>query len=195
MIKHKITEDVEKEYQPSSTRLDDLAKTWRKLGARPKQIEPVGPGEESVWAYPRPPAIAIVHHNFEVSYDGCDILRAKNAVKVMETASPPSYYFELESLVCDISISEKLSYCEWKGTANYLNLNLGKHIFRDVAWYYRNPYEEYHLLQGLVSIYPSKFDIFIDDDKVEAQAGDYYGGWITSAIKGPFKGNFGTGSW
>ncbi|MFK7822665.1 MAG: DUF427 domain-containing protein [Oligoflexales bacterium] len=190
-----LSKDVGKVFHPKSKRLEQLAKMWARYGNQPKDLDPMGAGEESVWSYPRPPALVVVHKNFVVSLHGVHLLTAKSAVKVMETASPPTYYFDLDALLCDYEISSKSSHCEWKGNAKYMSFILPRETLHDVGWYYENPYEEYQKIKGLVSLYPSKFDISINDEKVKAQAGDFYGGWVTSEIKGPFKGNSGTGAW
>ena len=175
--------------------MDQLPKLWEQYGAKPKQAQAADPGEESVWSYPRPPAVILLKKDFSISLGQEKILLAKQAIKMMETASPPTYYFDRESFNCTLVPSEKRSHCEWKGIASYLHFELSGQLLENVAWSYEKPYGEYDMLKGLISIYPSKFDIFIDQEKVRAQPGDFYGGWITSAIKGPFKGDPGTGSW
>jgi hypothetical protein len=47
-----------------------------------------------------------------------------------------------------------------------------------------------------LAFYPGRVDAcFVDDEQVRAQEGDFYGGWITADIEGPFKGGPGTRSW
>ena len=195
MSDKKFHETVEKVFQPKSSRLDQLARLWSKHEIKPEQAEPVGPGEESVWSYPRPPAVVFVKNKFSVFLNGKKILQAEDAIKVMETASPPTYYFAREALLCQTDTSEKKSHCEWKGVAHYLHFIIDEKVYKDVAWYYATPFIEYPMLKGLISLYPSKFDVFIGEEKVRAQDGDFYGGWITSEIKGPFKGDPGTETW
>ncbi|NRA46273.1 MAG: DUF427 domain-containing protein [Oligoflexales bacterium] len=194
-MKNKLNLDLSRVFQPKSSRLDQLANLWGRHKKNKDLIELAGPDEESVWSYPRPPAVVIVQNDFSVLLAGTKLLQAKQAVKVMETASPPTYYFDREDILCRFQISERKSHCEWKGTASYLDFTIENQVIRNVAWFYENPYSEYKMLEGLVSLYPSKFDVFRGEEKVKAQSGDFYGGWITSEIKGPFKGDPGTEAW
>ena len=65
-----------------------------------------------------------------------------------------------------------------------------------MGWSYENPTEGYRHLRGAVAFYPSKLDrATVDGETVRAQAGDFYGGWITDDVVGPFKGEAGTRGW
>ena len=47
-----------------------------------------------------------------------------------------------------------------------------------------------------LSILAKKMDAcYVNDEKVQAQESDFYGGWITSRVIGPFKGGAGTLGW
>ncbi|AFY75825.1 hypothetical protein Ple7327_0364 [Pleurocapsa sp. PCC 7327] len=64
----------------------------------------------------------------------------------------------------------------------------------NAAWYYPNPTPAFASLKGYVAFYPSPMDAcYVDGEQVTPQPGDFYGGWITSDIVGPFKGS--AGSW
>ena len=156
-------------------------------------IEP-GPGQESVWDYPRPPAIRRDARLIEVRDGDIVLARSTSGYKVMETASPPTFYVprddvDLERLV---PVSDT-TYCEWKGTASYWAL--ARHPKQPVAWSYERPRSRFAAIRGFLAFYPGRVDCFLDGEAVRSQAGRFYGGWISAEIVGPFKGEPGTGHW
>ena len=159
---------------------------------RPEQA---GPGEESVWDYPRPPRVEPVAELIRIVFDGHSFVESRNAFRVLETSHPPSYYIPQSDI--DMSFMEPTSnrsFCEFKGRASYWTVRSARRAAENSAWGYLNPSPGFELIQGCVSFYASKMDAcFVGDEQVQAQAGDFYGGWITSKIRGPFKG--GPGSW
>ncbi len=85
------------------------------------------------------------------------------------------------------------TFCEWKGTASYLDAVVGGRRVERAAWTYRDPVPGYEAISDAIAFYPAKVDAcFVDEERVEAQPGDFYGGWITSDVVGPFKGADGT---
>ena len=153
---------------------------------------------ESVWDYPRPPRVEPLRAHARVVVDGVTIAESGGALRVLETSHPPVIYFP----PADVRIAEYLrpangtSFCEWKGTASYFDLIMDRRRIARVAWTYRRPAAAYVELQGHLAFYPGRVDAcFIGDERVRAQAGDFYGGWITAGITGPFKGEPGTGGW
>lgn len=161
-----------------------------------KKIKP-GSGQESVWDYPRPPKLEKVNKHLKVVFNGRLIADTRNGYRVLETSHPPAYYFP----VADVS-TEVLhpvsggSFCEWKGRARYFDVIVGNRKAEQAVWTYEDPNDRYSEIAGCFCFYPGKMDAcYVDDEKVQAQEGDFYGGWITSNILGPFKGGQGTSRW
>jgi len=161
-----------------------------------KRVEP-GPGQESVWDYPRPPRVEVVRHQVRVEFGGREIARSDSAVRVLETSHPPVYYIPSGDIDPGVlSVTPSSSFCEFKGRASYYTVQVGDHESIDAAWTYLEPAEGYATLTGLVAFYPGRVDAcFVGDEQVDPQAGDFYGGWITRAVVGPFKGGPDTRGW
>lgn len=168
---------------------------WKNTGkARPPFADEPEDGQESVWDYPRPPAILEESREITVKLGGVKLAQTTKALKVCETASPPTFYIPRQDVVVDDLIPLPHStYCEWKGQASYF-----AHISRPdvvIAWTYRTPKRAFAQLRDHLCVYASKADCTLGGESVRAQSGDFYGGWITSDIAGPFKGDSGTSSW
>jgi uncharacterized protein (DUF427 family) len=163
---------------------------------RPERITPKE-GEESVWDYPRPPRVEDSQQHVQVVVDGVVIADTRRAKRVLETSHPPVYYIPPEDVRMEhLSRNTHSSYCEFKGRAGYYDLALDDRAARDVAWFYADPAPGYESIREHVAFYPSRVDAcFVDGELVESQAGDFYGGWITRNIVGPFKGGPGTWGW
>ena len=159
-----------------------------------KRVKP-GPGQESVWDYPRPAVAEPVSGSFQVKAHSATIIDVADAVRVLETSHPPVYYFRVSDLQnAQLRESSKTSWCEWKGKANYFDLLVGSDCIFDAGWFYAQPNPSFAELERRFAIYPSKMDECIaNGHTVTPQEGDFYGGWITSDVVGPFKG--GPGSW
>lgn len=156
-----------------------------------------GPGQESVWDYPRPPRVEPVSGRVTVTLGGVRIVDTTSAVRVLETSHPPVYYVPRAD-VADGAISPAAgdSWCEFKGRAGYLTLTAGATVAERSAWFYPAPTPGYELLVDRIAIYPAAMDqCTVDGEVVTAQDGDFYGGWITRDIVGPFKGAPGTWGW
>ncbi|MDN3204434.1 DUF427 domain-containing protein [Algoriphagus sediminis] len=162
----------------------------------PKRIKPK-PGQESVWDYPRPPRLEKSNKHIRIVFAGEVILDTNLSFRILETSHPPTYYIPHSAFKEGVLIPVAgASYCEWKGEANYYDIRIVSKISERAAWGYKNPNSRYPELKNTVSIYAHKVDAcFINDEKVQAQNGDFYGGWITSDIVGPFKGGEGTWGW
>ncbi len=156
-----------------------------------------GPGQESVWDYPRPPRVEPVGERIRVEVDGITIADTINALRVVETASPPAYYIPPEDVRLDLlERSASASVCEWKGAATYRSYRSGGRLVRDVAWSYEHPNQGFEAIRGHLAFYAGRVDAaWVGDERVTPQAGDYYGGWVTSQVVGPFKGDPGTFGW
>jgi uncharacterized protein (DUF427 family) len=179
---------------------DDLERArahWSFRGSgRPEwAIEP-GPGQESVWDYPRPPRVDHSQRVVRVKHGDTIVAETRRAIRVLETASPPTFYIPPDDVRTEWLVrAGGASMCEWKGAATYWSLELGGSKVPNAAWSYEAPFPEYGEIRGYLSFYPSKLDCYVDDHRVSGQLGGFYGGWVTPEIVGPFKGQAGTGSW
>ena len=164
---------------------------------RQARVEIPKPGQESVWDYPRPPILERVHHKLRVVFGGLIIGETNQGYRVLETASPPVYYFPPHDVrTVYLALSSKQTACEWKGIACYWSLKTDNGVALHAAWSYPHPTEGYEVIRDYFAFYPSKVDAcYVGKQTVRAQAGDFYGGWITPNIVGPFKGEPGTEFW
>jgi uncharacterized protein (DUF427 family) len=163
---------------------------------RPQPMTP-GPGQESVWDFPRPPRLERSASVIKVVLGGVTIVETDRSWRVLETASPPTYYLSQADFVPGaVHPCPGGSWCEWKGRASYFDLMAGQTVSRQAAWCYLEPSSPYEALAGHLAIYPSRVDAcFLDAEEVRPQDGDFYGGWVTSRVTGPFKGDAGTLGW
>lgn len=161
------------------------------------QRETPGPGQESVWDYPRPPRVEAETQRVTVTLGGVRIVDTVGAVRVLETSHPPVYYVPRSDVVPGaLEPAAGDSWCEFKGRARYLTVSGGDAVAPRSAWYYPRPTPGFEILADLVAIYPSAMDeCTVGGEVVTAQEGDFYGGWITSRVVGPFKGAPGTMGW
>ncbi|HET7487547.1 MAG TPA: DUF427 domain-containing protein [Acidimicrobiales bacterium] len=159
--------------------------------------DPVGPGQESAWDYPRPPVVHPSTEQVEVVFAGETIAVTLAALRVLETSHPPVYYLPPDSVFPGVlRLSGRTSYCEFKGTAHYLTARHKGQTSVDAAWTYLDPSPGYEALKGYVAFYPAKVELCVVGlEPVQAQPGGFYGGWITSRVAGPFKGGPGTEGW
>ena len=152
---------------------------------------------ESVWDYPRPPRAEPSTRRIRVVLGGVTVADTTRAIRVLETSHPPVYYIPAADVSREyLRPSRRRTYCEFKGQASYYDLVVGEREVRDAAWYYPDPNERFAALRDHVAFYPGRVDAcFVDEEQVVAQEGDFYGGWLTSDIEGPFKGGPGTAGW
>ncbi|QZZ21310.1 DUF427 domain-containing protein [Leptothermofonsia sichuanensis E412] len=163
---------------------------------RPNPIPPK-PGQESVWDYPRPPRLEDTDSHIQVIFNGVTIADTRRAERVLETSHPPTYYIPPEDIQQDYLIpSPRTTFCEWKGQGTYYHLAVGNRRIDNVAWYYPDPTPAFASLKGYVAFYAAPMDAcYVNGEKVQPQPGQFYGGWITSNIVGPFKGIPGSAGW
>jgi uncharacterized protein (DUF427 family) len=152
-------------------------------------------GQESVWDYPRPPRIVPDRRRVEVRSGGVLIASTIAAFRILETASPPTFYLP----AADVDLAGLVrvpgnSACEWKGLAGYWAL-AGDKSPRAVGWSYEKPPAEFAMVAGALSFYPALVDCTVDGERVRPQPGSFYGGWVTDEIVGPVKGGPQTGHW
>ncbi len=161
-----------------------------------KRIEPK-PGQESVWDYPRPPRVEPTSKRIRVVFNGVTIADTTRAIRVLETSHPPSFYIPMDDVQEQyLTRTAQRTYCEFKGAASYWTLKVEARVSENAAWGYLDPARGYEAITGYITFYPSRVDAcYVDDEQVVPQEGDFYGGWITSEIVGPFKGAPGTWGW
>ncbi|MEE4351025.1 MAG: DUF427 domain-containing protein [Pacificimonas sp.] len=172
------------------------------LGARrPAAIEKPGPGQESVWDYPRPPLIRPAPGPILVKAGGRVVAETNQALEVIETASAPVPYIPPTDI--DMSLLDPgpvTSVCEWKGAARTFDVAV-PHVTRiaDAAWCYPDPFDDlaegYAEIAGWLAFYPGRIECYLDGERVQPQPGGFYGGWVTARLTGPIKGAPGSSGW
>ena len=162
----------------------------------PSRVEP-GPGQESVWDYPRPPLLERTRSRLVVVFAGVTIADTSAGYRVLETSQPPAFYLPPEDVNFDyLERTLSTTFCEWKGSASYFSLRVGDRVSPDAAWTYREPTDRFMAIKDHLAFYPQRVDAcYVDDELVQSNDGSFYGGWITSNIVGPFKGGTGTAHW
>ena len=163
---------------------------------RPRPDTP-GAGQESVWDYPRPPRIEPVAARITIRLGGEIIADTRSAVRVLETSHPPVFYLPIADFTPDaLTAGAGSSFCEFKGAAWYLDVRGGGEIRHAAAWNYPHPSPGFEALADRVAVYAQQMDeCTVDGEVVIPQPGGFYGGWITSAVVGPFKGVPGSMGW
>ncbi len=161
-----------------------------------RRVEP-GSGQESVWDYPRPPRVEQTGKQIQVVFNGVLIADSRRAWRVLETSHPPVYYIPPQDIRMDcLSQAAGRSFCEWKGQAGYYDVCVGDKRAANAAWYYPKPTPAFAGIKDHVAFYAGLMDACtVDGELVQPQPGGFYGGWITSDIVGPFKGEPGTWGW
>ena len=165
--------------------------------SRPKP-DPIKEGEESVWDYPRPPRLEKVDKKIEVFFNGQKIVEADGGYRILETSHPPTYYIDPKGFKLEYfkSAGRGGSFCEWKGYASYYDVEVDGKKAAGAAWTYKTPTGMYSVIKDHIAIYAAKMDYCtVGGEKVTPQPGNFYGGWITSWVKGPFKGIPGSMGW
>ena len=159
---------------------------------RPQRIEP-GPGQESVWDYPRPPAVVPYVGRVRVVHGGQVLADSTAAMRVLETSQPPAFYLPPGDVEMGrLSATATTTWCEWKGAATYWRVDDGN----EVAWSYLRPTAGFEAITRHLAFYAQRVDeCWVDDEQVLPNPGNFYGGWITSRVVGPFKGAPGTLGW
>ena len=165
---------------------------WTFTGAgRPEFALAPKPGQESVWDYPRPPAIVDDPRLVEVfAADGTLLASSNQAKRVLETASPPTFYLPPTALVAALDAVAGSSFCEWKGQAEYFGYGGAS-----LAWRYPKPTQKFAEIAGWYAFYPAQCRCLVAGEGVRAQAGGFYGGWVNDEIIGPYKGEPGSYGW
>lgn len=172
-------------------------KKWRYRGReRPEFAEEPASGQESVWDYPRPPRVESDDRVVEVLAGEVLLARTREAVRVLETASPPTFYLPPNDVRMDyLQPGADGSFCEWKGAAHYWTVCFDDHRFENAAWSYPDPLPGFEAIAGFLSFYPARLRCIVGGEQAHPQPGGFYGGWVTSELVGPFKGTPGTEWW
>ncbi len=157
----------------------------------------VAPGQESVWSYPRPAIAEACSARIVIIHHGMTIADSRAGVRTLETSHPPSYYIPpADILPGALRATAGRSWCEWKGAASYWDVIVGDEVLPGAGWSYAQPTPGFALLRDHIAFYAAPFDeCRVDGELVIAQPGGFYGGWITSAVAGPFKGVPGSTGW
>jgi uncharacterized protein (DUF427 family) len=159
--------------------------------------DPTAPGQESVWDFPRPAIAEPSRAHVVIEHRGVRIADSIRTVRTLETSHPPSYYIPRDDIAADVlRRADGSSFCEWKGQAVYWDVVIGDLVVPRVGWSYPAPTPGFALLRDHVAFYAAPFDrCSVDGETVTPQPGAFYGGWITAAVAGPFKGVPGSQGW
>jgi len=163
---------------------------------KPTPIQPE-PGQESVWDYPRPPRLEQSEKHIQILFNRVTIVDTKRAYRVLETSHPPVYYIPPQDIEMRYLVKENgRSFCEWKGQAAYYSVVVNGRTAKNVGWTYPHPTPNFSAIKDYVAFYAAPMDAcLVDGETVTPQPGNFYGGWITKDIVGPFKGESGTMGW
>lgn len=162
---------------------------------RPIRIEP-SEGQESVWDYPRPPRLEPTTDVIRVQHGDVVIAESTSALRVLETSQPPAFYVPAADIdTTHLVPSLGRSFCEWKGEAAYVDLEIDDQTIPQVSWTYGSPTAPFAELVDHWAFYAQKLDCSVNGEHVVPNEGSFYGGWVTSAVVGPFKGGPGSSFW
>jgi uncharacterized protein (DUF427 family) len=164
--------------------------------AQHPEPDPPGPGQESVWDYPRPPRLETTREHVVIRVGGTLVAETRRPMRVLETSHPPTYYVPREDVELSLlERTDRVTWCEWKGQASYADLVVASHRLQGACWWYDDPTDSFAELAGAVAFYPERVDATVDGEHVTGVPGGFYGSWVTSRVAGPFKGAPGTEWW
>jgi uncharacterized protein (DUF427 family) len=166
------------------------------VAGRPAPQRP-GPGQESVWDYPRPPRLEEFRGSITVEFGGRTVASTDRGWRVLETSHPPTYYLPAESFATGaLRPTAGGSWCEWKGQAAYFDVVAGDRMAARAAWTYPKPHPGFEPIAGALAVMAAQMDrCTVNGEPVSPQPGGFYGGWVTSWVVGPFKGIAGSMGW
>jgi uncharacterized protein (DUF427 family) len=164
--------------------------------SRRPEPDPPGPGQESVWDYPRPPRLETTAEHVVIRVDGILVARTHRPMRVLETSHPPTYYVPREDVESELLVpTGRRTWCEWKGQASYADIVVSSRRLPGACWWYDDPTAAFAEIAGAVAFYPEHVDATVDGEPVRGVPGGFYGSWVTSRVSGPFKGAPGTEWW
>lgn len=164
--------------------------------ARRPEPDPPGPGQESVWDYPRPPRLETTAEHVIVWVGGTIVAETRRPLRVLETSHPPTYYVPRDDVEHSLlEPSGRRTWCEWKGQASYADVVVGSRRLPGACWWYDEPTATFADIAGAVAFYPEQVEASVDGEPVKGVPGGFYGSWVTSRVSGPFKGAPGTEWW
>lgn len=163
---------------------------------KPQPIKP-GPGQESVWDYPRPPRLEQTSKRLQVIFNGVTLADTTHGYRVLETSHAPTYYISPNDVAMEyLRLTHRATACEWKSGARYYTVEVNGRVAVDAAWSYPNPVLSFVRIKDYIAFYPAPMDAcYVDGVKAQPQQGGYYGGWVTPDIVGPIKGVPGSWGW
>ena len=120
--------------------------------------DPVGPGQESVWDYPRPPRVERDDRRAVLRLGEVVVADTRDLIRVLETSSPPTFYLPRAAFGSYLRDADRLTVCEWKGVAHYVDLVVpGATPLPAVGWWYPEPRPAFVDLRDRVAVYPGPF--------------------------------------
>lgn len=170
---------------------------WRWRGEkRPPFAEVPSYGQESVWDFPRPPALMPDAREVVVAWNGIPVGRTRSAIRLLETSHPPSFYLPWADIDRSLLVpASGGSFCEWKGPARYWSLVHEGRRLDGIAWSYPQPLAGAEAIADCVAFYATGLQCSVGGAAVTPQPGGFYGGWVTPELVGPFKGGPGSTAW
>ena len=166
------------------------------MSGHPKP-DPVGPGQESVWDYPRPAICEPTERHIRIVHRGIALADSRAAWRTLETSHPPTYYIPQSDIAMEhLHVNSRRSICEWKGQARYFDIAVGDDMIVGAAWSYPEPTAAFAPIRDYLAFYPDPLDqCLVDGEAITPQPGQFYGGWISQYEAGPFKGGPGSQFW
>ncbi|MEL6530174.1 MAG: DUF427 domain-containing protein [Pseudomonadota bacterium] len=159
--------------------------------------DPVGPGQESVWDYPRPAIAEPTNRRIQIIHQGIALVDSQSAWRTLETSHPPTYYIPQSDIAMEhLQPNARRTMCEWKGQANHWDIVIGNDRLEAAAWSYPSPTAPFAAVKDYLAFYPDPLDqCLVDGETITPQPGSFYGGWISQYEAGPFKGISGSWFW
>ncbi|TRD12774.1 DUF427 domain-containing protein [Erythrobacter insulae] len=159
--------------------------------------DPIGPGQESVWDYPRPAICEPTPRRIQIIHNNIVLADSTQAWRTLETSHPPTYYIPPADVRLEcLEPNAKRSLCEWKGQARYWDVVMDSGRLAGAAWSYPAPTPSFAGIKDHLAFYPDPFDqCLVDGEVITPQPGQFYGGWISQYEAGPFKGGPGSRFW